>query len=40
VIEIASVPSAAATGKNLVIFPDHRDPASSVHLLGVEPAKL
>ena len=38
--EALLVPSAAATGKNLVIFLDHLDPASSVHLLSVEPAKL
>jgi RES domain-containing protein len=38
--EALLAPSAAATGRNLVIFPDHLEPGSSVRLLGVEPVKL
>lgn len=38
--EALLVPSAATPGTNLVLFPDRLDPASSVHLLAVEPFEL
>jgi RES domain-containing protein len=34
------VPSAAIPGTNLVLFPDRLDPASSLQLLGTEPADI
>lgn len=34
------VPSAAAPGTNLVLFPDRLDPASSVRLMAVEPVEV
>lgn len=38
--EALLVPSAAAPGTNLVVFPDQLDPASSVNLIAVEPTEL
>ncbi|MBI3077716.1 MAG: RES family NAD+ phosphorylase [Deltaproteobacteria bacterium] len=38
--EALLVPSAAAPGRNLVIFPDHLDPASSVQLRAVKPVRI
>jgi RES domain-containing protein len=37
--EALLVPSAAAPGTNLVLFPDQLDPASSVHLQAIDPAE-
>jgi len=37
--EALLVPSAAPPGRNLVLFPDRLNPASSVHLVSVEPAE-
>lgn len=38
--EALLVPSVAAPGTNLVIFLDHLDPGSSVHLLAIQPTEL
>ncbi len=38
--EALLVPSAVAPGANLVLFPDHLDPVSSVELLAVEPTEI
>ncbi len=39
-LEALLVPSAAAPGGNLVLFPDCLDPVSFVELLAVEPAEI
>ncbi len=39
-LEALLVPSAAAPGGNLVLFPDQLDSVSSVELLTVEPAEI
>lgn len=38
--EALLVPSAAAPGANLVLFPDRLGPASAIELLAVEPAEI